>query len=483
MPSKKPARRKGQPLRAAIYARISQAKEENTTGVDRQVKECKAYCAQQGLEAPEIFIDNNRSAFKVGVKREAYEAMMTAVDNGEIDVIVAWAADRIYRRLADLEDLANRLKAADVTVQTVKSGEIDLSTADGRFMAAIIGSAAKRESEKIGERVSVELERRASEGLRAGGPRRFGYNNEMTELIPLEAKAVRDAYKTIAKGGSIRSICMKWDEMGLQGPRGGAMQHGQVRQILLRAANAGIHVHRGEEIGTLDKMYPRLIDASTFRVVEAILRDPKRVTTKNPGKSLLGGVLVCGACGIQKVTSGRTARKQGHRWIYRCATMSCNNKRSRDKAYLESAVVEAMFDRLENRRKAGTGWSVVSESSVDDEAQANAVKSLDKLRADLAQIESAYAAEEMPVAVFTRQVKRLNEKIRSASAVAAQPRRRTAGNELLQSKDLRRYWGELSAERQRATINDLIESITLGRGKSGPGFSMAGIDMKWRKLR
>lgn len=115
--------------RAAIYTRISLADDDDTSGVDRQESDCRALAAANGWDVVEVFRDNSKSAFS-GKRRPAYEALLASARARDFDVVIVWAADRLYRRIAELEGLVEDLRGIDVV--PVKSGKIDLSTADGR---------------------------------------------------------------------------------------------------------------------------------------------------------------------------------------------------------------------------------------------------------------------------------------------------------------------------------------------------------------
>jgi DNA invertase Pin-like site-specific DNA recombinase len=189
--------------RATIYTRISDARGDDTAGVDRQREDCLALCAERGWDVVAVHEDNNVSAMKRKV-RPAYTAMLEDVREGRCEVVVCWATDRLYRQPRDLEGLVEAL--GSVQVATVKSGKVDLSTADGRMVARLLGNVSAHESEKRGERVARAAAQRAKNGGYGGGRRRMGYTDTATELVPDEAEGIRWAYGIIAAGGSLESV-------------------------------------------------------------------------------------------------------------------------------------------------------------------------------------------------------------------------------------------------------------------------------------
>jgi len=140
MRSRNPSNRKGTPARTAIYARISRPATMTTAReLNRQVAECEDYAKAQRLDVVGLYIDNSQSAMTG--KRPEYRRLLADVEAGLVDVILVWSADRLYRKLADLETLVDTLGAT--TVETVRSGDIDLSTADGRMIARLLGSSRR----------------------------------------------------------------------------------------------------------------------------------------------------------------------------------------------------------------------------------------------------------------------------------------------------------------------------------------------------
>ncbi len=90
--------------RAVIYCRISLDGSGLEAGVDRQRKDCEAFCKAKGIEVVEVLEDNDVSASRYTRRRRPeWEKAMTMLAEGTIDTIVGWHEDRLYRRPAELE--------------------------------------------------------------------------------------------------------------------------------------------------------------------------------------------------------------------------------------------------------------------------------------------------------------------------------------------------------------------------------------------
>jgi site-specific DNA recombinase len=78
--------RGGWVTRAAIYCRISSARDEDQTGVDRQERLCREVAERLGLVVvPEcVFVDNNRSAWQRNRHRLGWDGLLEAVRAGRL---------------------------------------------------------------------------------------------------------------------------------------------------------------------------------------------------------------------------------------------------------------------------------------------------------------------------------------------------------------------------------------------------------------
>src|SRR5262249_13640253 len=151
----------------------------------------------------EVYIDRDISAYS-GRRRPSYDRMVDDLKNGIRDAVVVVDQDRLTRHVRELEDFISLADANGIALASV-SGEIDLSTSDGRFRARIMGSVARQESEKKSERIQRQRDQAARLGRFGGGPRRYGYENDGVTVRRDEAKVVRDIARRLLAGESLRS--------------------------------------------------------------------------------------------------------------------------------------------------------------------------------------------------------------------------------------------------------------------------------------
>jgi site-specific DNA recombinase len=282
-------------MRTAIYTRISDDQTGERLGVTRQLDDCLALADRLGWEVVARYDDNDISAYN-GKIRPQFEAMLDAMKRGEIDALVCWHTDRLYRSMKDLERLIEIADVSRVQIRTVNGGDLDLSNSSGRMLARILGSVARQESEHKGERQRHANVQRAEAGTWQTVWRPFGYTMTGEPLEP-EATAIRTAVADVLAGKSIRKVSMEWTAAGLRTTiKGDGWNSPRVRRVLVNPRYAGLKVHRGKVVGKGD--WTPLIDEDTHRGLVAYLSDPARIKNTSFERKWIGvGVYQCGRCG------------------------------------------------------------------------------------------------------------------------------------------------------------------------------------------
>ncbi|OBK07267.1 recombinase family protein [Mycolicibacterium conceptionense] len=279
-------------MRIAIYARISLAKDETETAVQRQLDLCRVKAAELGATATVEFVDNSISAYS-GKKRPQFEQLLEDLKAKRFDAVVTYAVDRLYRRLGDLTRVI--AAADDVPIHTVSSGEkIDLSTASGRTTASILAAVAEGESGRHAERRQhANAARRVAGMWRKEGSRPFGFNGDGSHRQP-EADMIRVAVKDLLSGTSLHAIARRWNESGITTVRGRQWSNLHVRRVLSNARLAALVVHRGDEVGAGN--WEPIVDLVSWRALQALFATRAHEMAFER-KYLLSGVALCWKCG------------------------------------------------------------------------------------------------------------------------------------------------------------------------------------------
>ena len=113
-----------EPKRAAIYARFS-SELQSDRSIDDQMRLCRAHAAHMGAIVTKEYFDRAKSGASV-VNRLGLAAMIAAALDGQYDMIIVEALDRLSRDQEDLAAIYKRLSFANVAIETVHEGRADV---------------------------------------------------------------------------------------------------------------------------------------------------------------------------------------------------------------------------------------------------------------------------------------------------------------------------------------------------------------------
>ncbi|MGH3548914.1 MAG: recombinase family protein [Pseudonocardiaceae bacterium] len=288
-------------MRAAIYLRQSVDRTGEELGISRQRQDCERLAAERGWTVIATVIDNDTSASRG--KRRGFSEVLALIDKQAVDVVVVWAVDRLVRRMADLEDVIERCERCGVKLAAV-SGDLDLSTDQGRLVGRILASVARGEVERKGARQRRAYQQAAELGRPPGGPVPFGFRPDRRTHHPKQALAVRNAYEALLGGGTLAGIARRWNAAGLTSGRVRIARHNAgepsrwcaetVRALLMNPRNAALRAYRGEIVGRAD--WEPIVGEETWRATVALLSDPSRRGGPPSPRRLLSGIAACGVC-------------------------------------------------------------------------------------------------------------------------------------------------------------------------------------------
>jgi len=312
------------------YVRISSDKTGAGLGVERQAADCRELATRLGLGEVEILKDNDLSAYS-GKPRPDYEELKKGLREGRWTTLLIWHVDRLCRSVRDLEDMVDLINGK-VAVHTVRGGEIDLTSAEGRLQARMLGTLARYESEHRSDRVRRKMDANAEAGIA------HGWQPDGT-LEPAEAEIVAELTRRVVTGESIRALAADLRKREVPSSRGAVWQPGSVKSIVLRARNAGLREHRGQVVGA--GTWPAIVDRDTWETACAVLTDPARRTSPgNAPTRLLSGLMTCGVCEAPVRAGGA----KGGVPVYRCSTGGHVKRRV---ALVDSLVESFILDLLD----------------------------------------------------------------------------------------------------------------------------------------
>lgn len=184
--------------RALAYLRVSTfQQEEQGQNLEGQLDEVREYCDRAGYElaGDDVYRDIVSGAMR---DRAGYYDLLSRVEDGEADVIVAYAVDRLGRNTLDTGWLMAKAKEFGVRIETVAEGGRDFTgDPSSELVFDILSSVAKYERSAIMQKMTrgkkKGLERgcwvtsKAPVGYDSEGPRgnKVLVPNEWSEYIPV----------------------------------------------------------------------------------------------------------------------------------------------------------------------------------------------------------------------------------------------------------------------------------------------------------
>lgn len=461
------------PARAVIYCRISSDLTGEAAGVERQETMCRELADQCGYEVTEVIIDNDVSAFS-GVQRPGYERLLALIESGRVDAVVSYHVDRLYRRILDLGRLAAMIDQHRVDVRTVSAGDVELSTASGRFTAQILAAAAEHESARIGERVSAKHKQNAAQGRAHGGGRSFGYKRlgpGKLEVVPDEAAVIRWAADEVLRGASLNSLVTDLNDRNVPTVRGGKWRPSSLSKVLRAGRIAGLREVGGEVIG--DGEWEPILDRITWeRVAARITHAP---IGRRPRRNLLAGHVYCDRCGskMRARSAGKPSASnyRGRQYAcdkvggHGCGSNSVNAER------VEEIVVGLALGAIANTDLRAAASRRLVSSSADLIGNIAADKQmLDDLAGD-------FGSRRIGRAEWMAASDPIRQRIEEAQAELG----RVDVIEDIPTGDVdAERWATLEFDEQRAIIGAVFDRIVIRKGVGGRKFDPSRVSVEWR---
>ena len=342
---------------AAIYARVSGARQKEEQTIGSQTAECHQAAQQWGLDVPPEWVFTDEGYTGATLVRPALERLRDLAAQVPVDVVVCYSPDRLARKLAYQTLLIDELNKAGSEVRFVKARKVE--TPEDEMLLQSQGMMAEYERALIIERTRRGKVFRARSGMvnvLCGAPYGFRYIRRTEvcearyEIVEEEAQVVREVFRRYtdeqasigelarwlsAEGVPTRTGKDRWDRSViwamLRNPayvgRAAYLKTGTTdrrpainRQARLQGRSISRHYAKFErpQEERITNAVPAIIEQASFELAERRLADNRRFAARNSKEpSLLMGLAACQSCGYAYYrTSTRTAKRKIY--YYRC---------------------------------------------------------------------------------------------------------------------------------------------------------------------
>ena len=233
-------------MRALVYSRVStDAQERDGTSLDTQERSCIDHARKAGWHVLES-IQDTASGFTLD--RPGMAMIRHLLRQGEVDVIVVYAVDRLSRNQIQLAVLLDEVDQAGARLEFVTEKFED--TAVGRMILNLRAFAAELEREKIAERTMRGKAATARSGRLPQGTGRglygYRYNRDTSqrEINPQQAAIVQRIFSEFAQGSPIVAMANRLNAEGIATLGGGLWYPATIYHLLRNEAYTGRTIYR-----------------------------------------------------------------------------------------------------------------------------------------------------------------------------------------------------------------------------------------------
>src|SRR6266496_2782483 len=343
---------------AAIYARVSSARQKEQQTIGSQTAALRAHAGQLGLDVPPqwVFCDEGHSG--ATLVRPALEKLRDLVAQLPVEVVLVYSPDRLARKYAYQALLIEEFARAGTSVVFIKGPSSD--TPEDALLVQFQGMIAEYERAQIIERTRRGKTHRARQGtvnVLSGAP--FGYRyvrkNEHADarydVVPHEAAIVAELFRRYvedgaaiadlarwltATGAPTRTGKHRWDRSVIWGMLRNPAYAGRAcfgktmrtadqpglnraARIQGRSTPRSYSVRDRDRQDWLEIAVPAIVTEDTWQRVQRRLEDNKRYAARNSKvPSLLQGLAACTSCGYAYYRGHTTTTAGNKIYYYRC---------------------------------------------------------------------------------------------------------------------------------------------------------------------
>jgi DNA invertase Pin-like site-specific DNA recombinase len=381
---------------AAIYARVSSARQKEQDTIGSQLAALRAHAEQLGLDVPAqwVFCDDGHSG--ATLVRPALEKLRDLVAQVPVDAVVVYSPDRLARKYAYQALLIEEFAKAGSSVLFIKGPSSE--SPEDALLVQFQGMIAEYERAQIIERTRRGKTHRARQGtvnVLSGAP--FGYRyvrkndhaDAYYDVVAHEAAIVTELFRRYVEDGVAiaelarwltatgvltRTDKSRWDRSViwamLRNPAyagracfGKTMRTAdqpglnRIARLAGRSTPKSYSVTDRPRHDWLEIPVPALVSENTWQRAQQRLEDNKRYAARNSKiPSLLQGLAACASCGYAYYRGHTTTTAGNKIYYYRCLGSDnyryehgrvCDNKPVRTD-YLDALVWDHITGLLAN---------------------------------------------------------------------------------------------------------------------------------------
>ncbi|MCM3920737.1 recombinase family protein [Frankia sp. AiPs1] len=460
------------PSQSATYARMSQLNVDGER-IDEQITITDTYAAAHELTIVERFVDNGASAWREGVQRPGFDALMVAIRAGKVRTVLVWRESRITRDVGVGDLFEKAMKAAGARListdgKTSTVYDFTRSADCGNWRSAVAQSTG--DSDLKSENVRAARRRKEERAEYMGGPVGFGWRSEYRRngskwsirwlVVPEEAQELRRIAEEVRKGTAVNAICRDLHAKGITTNEGkpivpttlrGYLRHPRIAGLFATGGTTRAWVTDGRMMTNMDPILTVDEWGKTVKALDVI--SGRHRSTGTRVRHLWAGFISCHKC-AGKFIRGTTRRGEQDEFS------SWRHKAGRGSDYSDcdlwfsfsATPLEALLEDLVSAYLARHPWTRSDSASAVEDLRRERLTVL----ADLDGADTQLEAGEISPRTHTVITRQLESRI---TDIDQQIEAGTRATVQLDPADAVRAWGSDDLKARRRVLSAILDTV------------------------
>ena len=294
-----------------LYARKSTDEpDRQILSIEAQITELREFAEREHLEIVQEFIES-QTAKEPG--RPIFNQMLSLVEKGFANGILAWHPDRLARNSVDGGRIIYLIDTAKIVALKFPTFWFD-TTPQGKFMLSIAFGQSKYYIDNLSENVKRGLRQKVRRGEQSGVAPTGYLNDKVNHKMlkdPERFRLVRKLFELYATSNySLKDLRNEITNLGLVSRSGKRLTVSNIQMILRNPFYYGAFKFNGE---LYEGKHEPAIAKKLFEKVQEVMSEKSRPKKRGEKHYPFRGLLKCGECGC-----AITAETQKGHAYYRC---------------------------------------------------------------------------------------------------------------------------------------------------------------------